>query len=133
MTPENDHILRRALYEEGLSNDSAVVFVAEDGDKIIGVMAGKVSERPGGTPSVVGLIQVAFVREGWRRRGVCTALASRLLDFFECKGVEDIHVRYVVGNREAQSCWRGLGFEPTICTANTRPIELRPRLAARPH
>jgi len=42
--------------------------------------------------------------------------------------VEDVTLRYVIGNREAEEFWNGLGFQPIINTANARLMELEERL-----
>ena len=122
----------RALYDECLRSDSAVVFVADQDGRIMGSITARVDERLGTGPKVVGHIQAAFVLKEWRGRGVGAALVGAVLDFFESKGAEDISLRYVVGNQEGERFWRGLGFEPLLCTANARPDELRRRLRQLP-
>jgi len=118
----------RALYEECLHSDSGAIFVAEEAGKLVGHIAGRVETREGATPRVVAYILTAFVREEWRNRGIGTALVEALLDFLSSKGVEDISLRYIIANREAQGFWKGLGFEPLFCIANARSAEVHRRL-----
>ncbi len=122
---------RARVYQECLHSDSASAFVAEERGKLIGSIAGRIETRPDGQPGVVGYILLAYVREEWRNRGVGSALVEAVLNFFETNGVEDIGLRYVVGNREAERFWHGLGFEPLLCIANAQPAEVRRRLRKR--
>ena len=118
----------RALYQECLDSDSGAIFVAEEAGKLVGHVAGRVETREGATPQVVAYILTAFVREEWRNRGVGAALVRALLEFFSAKGVEDISLRYIIANREAERFWKGLGFEPLFCIANARPAEVHQHL-----
>ena len=122
------HADRLKALESQLACDTARVFVAEVGGEAIGCVEGHVEVVAGGGPRVRGFISRAVVAEGWRRRGTGTALVAALLAFFEAEGVEDISLRYVVGNDEAERFWQGLGFEPVIVTANQRPAALRQSL-----
>ncbi|MBO3803684.1 MAG: hypothetical protein JTT11_07450, partial [Candidatus Brockarchaeota archaeon] len=55
-------------------------------------------------------------------------LVKGLCRFFRQEGVEEVTVRYAVGNEEAEGFWKGLGFKPVIIAANTRLEELARRL-----
>ncbi|HEY3227242.1 MAG TPA: GNAT family N-acetyltransferase, partial [Planctomycetota bacterium] len=92
-------------------------------------VAGKFELRPKGQPRRVGHIMQSFVKPGLRGRGVGTALVTALLDWFRKRRVEDVSLRYVVGNRRAEQFWKGLGFRPLIVTANARPEVIGRRLA----
>ena len=123
-----DCAARASAVVQLLDADDTRVFVAEDQSQLVGCAVARVAVRPAGRPRVVGHILWAFVREVWRRQGVGTALVAQMLAFFESKGVEDISLRYVVGNREAERFWRRLGFAPVIQTANQTPERLRRNL-----
>jgi len=122
---------RRSIHDENIRSANGAVYVAEEGDEIVGFLSGRVEEREGTTPGVVGYVQTAYIGEEWRGRGVGTALVARLFEFFESKGVEEASVRYVLANRGAAQFWEGFGFLPMVCTANARLSELRLRLAER--
>lgn len=46
------------------------------------------------------------------------SLVEKLLMFFDSKNVEDVTLRYVSGNKEAENFWKEAGFDPVIITAN---------------
>jgi len=119
---------RREALLKTLRDDAACVLVAEADGELIGYMAGRVGRWESGPPHVIGHLLWAFVCEEWRSRGAGRALVDRLLGFFESRGVEDITLRYVIGNAHAERFWAMLGFTPLICIANVRPEELRDKL-----
>jgi GNAT superfamily N-acetyltransferase len=102
-----------------LCDQDTRIFVAVDNDKLIGMVTGKVSFNEFRIPSIVASINIAFVAEEWRGKGVGTELVKKLCQFFASKGVKDVSVRYVVGNIEATRFWEKLGFLPRIITAGT--------------
>jgi GNAT superfamily N-acetyltransferase len=62
-------------------------------------------------------VDQAFVRADHRRAGVGKQLVARLCHFFAAEEVEDISLRYVVGNAEADAFWSAIGFSPRIITS----------------
>jgi GNAT superfamily N-acetyltransferase len=65
------------------------------------------------------------VRKECRKRGVGRRLVEELCGFFDSTGAEQVTLRYIVGNGEAESFWTELGFKPIIMTASTTPAELK--------
>jgi GNAT superfamily N-acetyltransferase len=113
-----------------MMGDRAVhLLIAEENGVPQAYVAGKFELRPKGQPRRVGHIMQSFVKPGLRGRGVGTALVTALLDWFRKRRVEDVSLRYVVGNRRAEQFWKGLGFRPLIVTANARPEVIGRRLA----
>jgi hypothetical protein len=51
-----------------------------------------------------------------------------LCRFFASEDVEDITLRYVVGNEEADAFWSALGFSPRIITAGAQRVVLEHRV-----
>jgi GNAT superfamily N-acetyltransferase len=101
-----------------LNAPSACALVAEhDQDGVIGVIFGRVVTNKSYTPDRAGLVDQAFVRQGHRRAGVGSRLVAELCRFFAQEGVDDLSLRYVVGNQEAAGFWTALGFAPRIITA----------------
>ncbi len=100
---------------EALSNrDCRVLVAADPAGKVMGFAKAsvRVLDRYGGI--TVGRIDRAYVLDGHRGGGIGSALVECLCDFFGSRGADDISVRYVVGNPEAEDFWDGLGFSPRI-------------------
>lgn len=105
--------LSKQLQEEGTL---ALLAEATEGEAI-GMVIGQVQRQTRLLPEILATIGILYVKGAWRRRGVGTALVRRLLEFFAAHGAEMVSVRYVVGNKEAERFWEGLGFERLIITA----------------
>jgi GNAT superfamily N-acetyltransferase len=100
-----------------LSEPNACAFVAEHAEAgVVGVIFGRVATNDRYVPSQVGTIDHAFVEAEHRRAGVCSRLVAELCRYFAAVGVDDLSLRYVVGNCEAAAFWTELGFEPRIIT-----------------
>lgn len=68
------------------------------------------------------------MRNDWRRRGIGTQLVSALCRFFDSKNIQEITLRFALGNKEAEIFWKTLGFQPLIVTVNTRLETLKEKL-----
>jgi GNAT superfamily N-acetyltransferase len=111
-----------------LNAPNARAFVAEhDRDGVIGVIFGRIVANKSYVPARAGLVDQAFVQDGHRRAGVGTQLVAELCRSFSQEGVDDLSLRYVVGNAEAAAFWAALGFAPRIVTAGAsrRAVEAR--------
>jgi nitroreductase/GNAT superfamily N-acetyltransferase len=121
------HIRRQV--EEALGDSDEVTLVACEGDGIpFGMLTGQVRDQPYRKPSRIGFINLFYVQERWRRQGVGRSLVQRLCLFFSGEDVEEISLRYVIGNIEAEQFWTTLGFQPRIITAGTTLQELTQHL-----
>jgi GNAT superfamily N-acetyltransferase len=108
---------------------SSCALVAEhEEDGIIGVIFGRIVTNNRYTPSRAGQVDQAFVRADHRRAGIGSQLVALLCRFFASEDVEDITLRYVVGNEEAAAFWSALGFAPRIITAGARRESMEDRL-----
>jgi GNAT superfamily N-acetyltransferase len=107
------------------------VLVAEHKhDGVVGVIFGRVVANRSYIPARAGLVDQAFVSEKHRRRGVGRLLMAELCHFFAREEVEDLSLRYVVGNEEASAFWTALGFAPRIVTAGACRQEVQARIRA---
>lgn len=117
-----------------LKANSACAFVAEhDEDGVVGVIFGRIVANKRYTPSRAGQVDQVFVRADHRRAGVGSRLVDELCRFFADEEVEDMSLRYVLGNEEAASFWSTLGFSPRIITAGAQRQVVETRLARPPH
>jgi GNAT superfamily N-acetyltransferase len=129
MKPEARHNMKGQIGGR-LRGPTTCALVAEhDEDGVVGVIFGRIAVNSRYTPSRAGQIDQAFVRADHRRGGIGSRLVALLCRFFASEGVEDITLRYVVGNDEADAFWSALGFSPRIITAGTRreALEHHPR------
>lgn len=127
ITAEGVGLLRQGL-EEAMRADQDRLVVATTNGEVIGFAHGQVSRRTDYRPNAVGTISNIFVQREFRGRGVGRRLVGGLCQFFRMKNVEDVTLRFAIGNREAEGFWRGLGFKPLINTANAHLEELEERL-----
>jgi GNAT superfamily N-acetyltransferase len=95
---------------------------------VVGLISGRIATNNHYDPPLAGLVDQAFVRQDHRRRAVASRLVAELCRFFAANGVEDLSLRYVVGNDEAEAFWSALGFTPRILTAGARRSEIQARL-----
>jgi len=133
VTEEGREKLRREV-DLMLSDGDGRVLVAERKGSIVGYAYGRVSHRAEYTPRVVGFINGIYVRDSHRRQRSGTRLVHELCKFFMARDVEEVNLRYILGNREAERFWSSLGLRPIIATANIRLRDLEGRIAkaARP-
>lgn len=108
-----------AYIDETLANPDSIIFVAEEGGKTVGYIEGYINSRNTHLPTTVGHILLCYVEEPYRRRGIGLSLVKSMCIYFKEEKVEEVNLRYVIGNREAERFWTELGFKPVIITALT--------------
>lgn len=113
-----------------LTAQDARALVAEHPEQgVVGMIFGRVVVNNRYTPAQAGQIDQAFVHPNHRRRGVGALLAAGICRFFAEQGVEDLTLRYALGNDEAVAFWQALGFAPRIVVAGASRQEIEARLA----
>ena len=110
------------------ATDSCALVTEHEQDGVVGLIFGRIIVNNRYTPSRAGQIDQAFVRVDHRRAGAGSQLVAGLCHFFMGEGVEDISLRYVVGNEEAAGFWSALGFAPRIVTTGARMQTVEERL-----
>jgi ribosomal protein S18 acetylase RimI-like enzyme len=116
ITAEGKTLLREKVENE-LADNKRHVLVAEMNGEIVGFIQGEIERRTDYLPGTVGSISTAYVVGKFRRTGVGRILVKHLSEFFSSEGVEDVTLRYIIGNEEAERFWQKLGFQPVITTA----------------
>jgi GNAT superfamily N-acetyltransferase len=97
--------------------DQSRALVAEHPEKgIVGVIFGRIATNKRYAPARAGIVDQLFVQEDHRRAGVGLRLVAALCRFFAEYDVDDLSLRYVIGNTEAAGFWAALGFTPRILT-----------------
>jgi ribosomal protein S18 acetylase RimI-like enzyme len=122
----------KSQLQSRLTAPNACALVAEQAEAgVVGVIFGRVTVSSRYIPSRAGVIDQAFVRPEYRRAGVGSQLVAELCRYFAAQGVEDLSLRYVMGNDEATEFWDGLDFEPRIMTVGASRSRVEARLAER--
>jgi ribosomal protein S18 acetylase RimI-like enzyme len=117
MKPDARHNLKGQISARLKAANSCALVAEHEEDGVVGVIFGRIVVNNRYTPSRAGQVDQAFVRADHRRMGVGSRLVTLLCRFFASEDVEDISLRYVVGNEEAAAFWSALGFSPRIITA----------------
>jgi len=123
MAEEGKKLLKQKV-ENDLADSNIHVLLAEADGEIIGYVQGEVTRRSDYMPRTVGQVSLMYVVKELRRKGVGRRLVKELCKFFKSDKVEDLTVRYIIGNKEAEGFWRKLGFESIITTSSTYLKEL---------
>ena len=123
MTEGGKKLLKQKV-ENDVTDSNILELLAEADGEIIGYVQGEVTRRSDYVPRTVGHVSLMYVVKQSRRKGVGRRLMKELCKFFDSNKVEDLTVRYIIGNKEAEGFWRKLGFEPIITTSSTYPKEL---------
>lgn len=127
MTDEARKELKGQLAARLTASSSCVLVAEHQDDGVIGVILGRILTNHRYTPARTGIIDQTFVRKDHRRLGIGSCLVAALCHFFAAEGIEDLSLRYVVGNQEAAQFWEALGFTPRIIVvgASRQVIEVR--------
>jgi ribosomal protein S18 acetylase RimI-like enzyme len=117
MTPEARAQVKGQLSGRLRAAGSRALVAEHARDGVIGVIYGRVATNASYLPQRTGVVDQLYVEPEHRRRGVGRRLMAALCGFFEQEQVDDVSLRYVVGNEEAAAFWTALGFTPRIVTA----------------
>jgi len=102
------------------------VFIAEDGGGPVGVAR---IEAP---TQGASHIQLVYVRERARRRGITKALLQQCVADAKARGSRTITLEVLTSNDEALAVWRRLGFREYSLTMSASLDALESRLASSP-
>ena len=120
LSKEGHPQLRKRMLSWISSKETRVVLSVSETGEAIGTAVGTVDHHKEYLPSDTGTIMHLFVKREYRRKGIGRKLVASLCEFFKEYGIDDISVRYVVGNIEAEGFWKNLGFTPRIETSGTK-------------
>jgi ribosomal protein S18 acetylase RimI-like enzyme len=120
--------LRSQIAARLVAANSCALVAEHDRDGVVGVVLGRIVTNNRYIPDRAGLVDQVYVRENHRRRGIASWLMVELCHFFAGQGVDDLSLRYVVGNEEAAGFWEALGFAQRIVTAGASRQVVEERL-----
>ena len=94
-------------------SDAKVWLVEQAGEKLACLMARLgATDMPQTGMGTVGLIELCWVREDARRRGLAEGLLRKAEQWFREQGMTQMELSYLAGNTLAEQAWQGLGFSP---------------------
>lgn len=105
--------LLRAHLTDLYTKRYAMTYLACSGVELVGFITGTVVHRPPVLlPHRDGLVDNAYVRPEWRRKGIGSRLCRMLLDWFVRQEIREVRIHYQVSNRAAAAFWEKMGFRP---------------------
>ncbi|MCW4048943.1 MAG: GNAT family N-acetyltransferase [Candidatus Bathyarchaeota archaeon] len=125
---QSDEYIHETILE--IDDKEINIFIAEEEGEPVGFISGRVLEKE--DEQTAGLILQAYVNPERRNQGTGHKLVNELLAMFQRKNVGEVTLRYVVGNREAEQFWRGLGFTSTLTIVNADMHTIKKRLQGKP-
>jgi ribosomal protein S18 acetylase RimI-like enzyme len=119
-------------YRKAIEDEDALALVAETAGtgRVVGMGIGRYCVDEQHRPDRYGHIDEIWVDEAHRRKGLCKRIASELVAFLQHKGAEELVLRYIHGNTEAEAVWGRLGFRPVVVTATAPVSAVRERVRA---
>jgi len=96
---------------EGLYHPGRILFVAEDSEKIVGFINGRITG-----PSAIfnerteGIVQDLYIRPRFRRKKLGSRLLEEMLGYFKEKHVTNVLLEVSSLNPGAQRFWHSRGF-----------------------
>ena len=128
MKPEAREQIRGQLSSRLGAQDACALVAEHASDGLVGFIFGRVVTNKRYTPTRTGTVDQVFVAERHRRTGVGTRLVAELCRFFGERGIEDLSLRYVIGNEAAAGFWERLGFAPRIAVVGATRQMVEERL-----
>jgi ribosomal protein S18 acetylase RimI-like enzyme len=109
-SPAGEQAMGEHLRKDVWDSEDWCVFVAEDGERLVGQIVGMMREPyPVFEPGRHGYVTDVVVDEAARAKGVGRALFEALKVWFRARGADHIKLQVAHHNRPAQAFWRALG------------------------
>ena len=102
----------RRLFQAQLTSPFEVMFVAEDAGCVIAVLrCVDTASSPLLEPDRYCYVSSAYVRPGYRRKGVLRALLERATEWCRERGLQEMRLHNAPTSASAGPAWDALGFE----------------------
>ncbi|MFH0977070.1 MAG: GNAT family N-acetyltransferase [Spirochaetota bacterium] len=103
----------RILLTEILEDDNSAAFIALDDEKPVGFISGQIQSNflPLSNIPRVGYISGAFIKHGYRKKGLMKLLENRMIEFFKSKNITYVDLNVINNNITGKNCWQELGYE----------------------
>jgi GNAT superfamily N-acetyltransferase len=102
----------RDLFAAQLDSSSEVIFLAERGGQVVGIL--RCVESTGSPllhPARYCYVSSVFVTPSARRAGVLRALVERAVAWAQDRGLGELRLHSVAGDETSEAAWDALGFE----------------------
>jgi len=109
-------------YRAALEDPDALLLVAEDDGRVIGMAVGHVHRPSSFSQDLAVELSSVFVHRAHRHRGAARALTEEVARFARDRGVERVTLKTFSQNQEAIEAYRRMGFEPRTLQM-TAPVE----------
>lgn len=106
--PEETMVTELKQYHKWLS------FVAEEDQKVVGFIVGKINDKSHKVLNKQGYIEEFFVTEGKRGKGIGTMLFNKIVEEFKKHNCNHLGTDGYVTNTKALEYYRKLGFQDRI-------------------
>ena len=131
MTAEARRNLRGQIASRLRAENTCALVAEHSQNGIVGMIFGRVATNNRYEPSRSGFVDQVYVAPDHQGQGLGRCLVRELCRFFADEGVEDLSLRYVVGNPEAAAFWSALGFAPRIITAGASRQQVERAVSSR--
>lgn len=103
---------RTAILEERFRADAGTVAICLDGEKVVGFVSLAVQPCFLIVSSVreIGYIEGAYVKEGYRKRGILKRLESMVTTYCKERGLRWVELFTLADNQMANESWSRLGY-----------------------
>jgi len=118
-----DEVIERDV-KEMFEDPLYIVFVAEEKNKLVGYISGKIIDKPGRKFNKEGFIDAWYVKDGYRRKHVGSQLYESLVEEFKKNKCDYLSVEAFSNNKDVIDLYHKLGFQDI-------DVKLRKRLEKR--
>lgn len=101
--------------KSNIQKDTYAAFIAEDKNKVIGVLQGKIKKGYFVNDiDYVGHYSTIFVKKEYRQKGIAKALFKAMAKWFKSKNIKLVDLYVHSKNKAALNAWKKLGFEEVL-------------------
>jgi ribosomal protein S18 acetylase RimI-like enzyme len=116
--PEYGELYTEALFKK-ISGQAGVIYVAKQGQEILGCIAGNIEEptkeeHAGTAGSRSGRVLELVVQEDCRGKGIGALLMKKMEDYFRLKGCDIVRVEVFVPNTTAHSFYHRMQYDDRV-------------------
>jgi len=102
-------------YKKKIKDQNSLVLIAEmKPNDPVGMAIATIQEHPNFTIENSVKIDDVWVEEEFRRNNICKKLLTKIIEYYQAKGIKLFSLNYVENNIEAEKVWKRLGFNPAI-------------------